>query len=142
MIPVEIITLLGSALVSGVMSIWSMSLKSKQEANKMMISSMKQEGAMYQAARENPSADASWTQRFIAVVGLLSVIVWPKVVPVIAPWVDVWVGWTQWNPGWLFVDGKEVFNWKQMNGLILTPLDTHLVSSIVGFYLGGSVTKR
>ena len=69
MIPVEIITLLGSALVSGTMSLWSMSIKNKQEENKMMISAMRAEGELYQAARDNKSPGVGWVQQFIAVVG-------------------------------------------------------------------------
>jgi hypothetical protein len=31
---------------------------------------------------------------------------------------------------------------KTFNGLIITPLDTHLMSAIVGLYFGGSLVKR
>jgi len=29
-----------------------------------------------------------------------------------------------------------------MTGMVITPLDTHLVSAIVGLYFGGSLVKK
>jgi hypothetical protein len=53
------------------------------------------------------------------------------------------VGWTEWTPGFLFItEGGEDTVWKTMKGLVLTPLDTHLVSAIVGLYFGASMVKN
>lgn len=142
MIPVEIITMLGSAIVGGVLSLMSANQKAKELQMTLMLSDRKSQQKGYREAREDKGKHVTWVRQFIAVVGILAVVVWPKFVPVIAPWVDVWVGWTQWNPGFLFIEGREMFTWKAMSGLVITPLDTHLVSSIVGFYLGGAVTRR
>jgi hypothetical protein len=35
-----------------------------------------------------------------------------------------------------------VVEWKQLKGLVITPLDTHLVSAIVGLYFGASIVKN
>lgn len=142
MIPVEIITMLGSAIVGGVLSLMSANQKAKELQMTFMLSDRQSQQKGYQEAREDKGKHVTWVRQFIAVVGIMAVIVWPKFVPVFAPWVNVWVGWTQWNPGFLFIEGREMFTWKAMNGLVITPLDTHLVSSIVGFYLGGAVTRR
>jgi hypothetical protein len=32
--------------------------------------------------------------------------------------------------------------WKPLEGLVITPLDTHVVSSIIGLYFGGSLVRR
>ena len=58
------------------------------------------------------------------------------------PDLDVYVGYTQFNPGFLFLEGKEVVEWKQLKGLVITPLDTHLLSAIVGLYFGASIVKN
>ena len=45
--------------------------------------------------------------------------------------------------GFLFlVDQKEVLMDKAFAGVIITPLDTHLMSAIVGLYFGGSLVKK
>ena len=36
-LPVEMITMLGSSILGGVMSIWSQSIKAKQEEQKMLL---------------------------------------------------------------------------------------------------------
>ena len=133
---------MGSAVVSGVLSLMAANQKDKRAQMDMMLGNMRMQGDLVQEARSDSSQRSGRIRGFIAIVGLLAVVVLPKVVPIIAPWMDVWVGWTQWNPGFLFIEGREVFTWKAMNGLVITPLDTHLVSSIIGFYLGGALTKR
>ena len=39
----------------------------------------------------------------------------------------------------LFTEGKEVLTWHVAKGFVITPLDTHLVSAIIGLYFGGSL---
>ena len=39
------------------------------------------------------------------------------------------------------VDDKEIMD-KAFAGVIITPLDTHLMSAIVGLYFGGSLVKK
>jgi hypothetical protein len=117
-------------------------MKAKEQQTNLMIKQMNAQGKMVKEAREYSNPKAEYVRGFIAIVGLLAVVVYPKLVPLVAPWMDVWVGWTSFNPGFLFLPGKEIFEWKAMNGIVITPLDTHLISSIIGFYLGGAVTKR
>jgi hypothetical protein len=73
----------------------------------------------------------------IALSAIFAIIVWPKFAPLLQ--VDVVVGWTEFHPGFLWMEGKDVVEWKAMTGLVLTPLDTHLVSAIAGLYFGGSL---
>jgi hypothetical protein len=45
-------------------------------------------------------------------------------------------------PGFLFFkEGREVFEWITFQGLVITQLDTNLVSAIIGMYFGGSLAK-
>jgi hypothetical protein len=71
-LPVEMVTMLGSSILGGVMSIWSQSIKAKQQEQKM----------------------------------------------------------------------KEVLMDRAFAGVVITPLDTHLMSAIVGLYFGGSLVNK
>ena len=65
--------------------------------------------------------------------------------PIAVFWPDVavTVGYTQWNPGFLFItEGTETVTWQSLKGLVLTPLDTHLLSAIIGMYFGASMVKN
>tara|TARA_R110002012_G_C11591672_1_gene606301 strand:+ start:381 stop:893 length:513 start_codon:yes stop_codon:yes gene_type:complete len=141
-IPMELMTMLGSSLLGGIMSIWGQSIKAKEANNKVMMAAMTKQAAIIDKARRYENPHFQWTRRIIALAAIGSVIVWPKVVAVYYPDVLVTVGWTQFNPGFLFFEGKELVKWQEMSGLIITPLDTHLVSAIVGLYFGGSLVKR
>ena len=141
-IPMELVTMLGSSLLGGIMSIWGQSIKAKEANNKVMMAAMTKQAAIIDKARRYENPHFQWTRRIIALAAIGSVIVWPKVVAVYYPDVLVTVGWTQFNPGFLFFEGKESVRWQEMSGLIITPLDTHLVSAIVGLYFGGSLVKK
>tara|TARA_R100001244_G_scaffold70822_2_gene57387 strand:- start:332 stop:769 length:438 start_codon:yes stop_codon:yes gene_type:complete len=141
-LPVELITMLGSSLLGGLMSIWGQSIKAKEANNKMMLSVMSKEADIIDKARRYDNPHFAWTRRLIALSAIGAVIVWPKVVAVFYPEIAVTVGWTEFKPGFLFFDGKEIFQWRQMTGMVITPLDTHLVSAIVGLYFGGSLVKK
>ena len=141
-LPVELITMLGSSLLGGVMSIWGQSIKAEEANNKMMMSVMSKEADIIDKARRYDNPHFAWTRRLIALSAIGAVIVWPKVVAVFYPDIAVTVGWTEFRPGFLFFDGKEILQWKQMTGMVITPLDTHLVSAIVGLYFGGSLVKK
>ena len=130
-LPVELITMLGSSVLGGVMSIWG-----------QMMAMMSKEADVIDKARRYENPHFAWTRRLIALSAIGAIIVWPKVIAVFYPDIAVTVGWTEFRPGFLFFDGKEIFQWKQMTGMVITPLDTHLVSAIVGLYFGGSLVKK
>ena len=141
--PFEIITMLGSTLLSSVLSIWSQSRKAKAEEQKLLITRGEFEMKAVQQAREVKDKGFAWTRRIIALTAIFAIVLLPKLVAVFAPDVDVTVGFTNWNPGfWFFRDGREVFEWITFQGLVITQLDTNLVSAIIGMYFGGSLVKR
>ena len=120
--PFEIITMLGSTLLSSLLSIWS----KKQSLDH----GLKDKGF-------------AWTRRIIALTAIFAIVLLPKLVAVLYPQVDVTVGYTNWMPGfWFFKEGREVFEWVTFQGLVITQLDTNLVSAIIGMYFGGSLVKR
>jgi hypothetical protein len=53
------------------------------------------------------------------------------------------VGYTEVHGGlfnWLF-GGDGTVQWQSATGFVITPLDTHIVSAIVGLYFGAGFTK-
>ena len=140
--PFEMITMLGSTVLGGVMSIWSQSIKAKQAEQKMLIQRAEVQQKGFKAAREYENVGFQWTRRIIALTAIFAIVVFPKVVAVFFPEISVTVGYTEFRPGFFFVPEKEVMAWKQMTGLVITPLDTNLVGAIVGMYFGGSLVKK
>jgi hypothetical protein len=141
-LPLELITMLGSGLLSGVMTLWGQSQKAKQDAFQRAIDGLSAQSEATDLARRYENKGFQVTRRIIALSAVFAVIVWPKVVAVFWPEVPVVVGYTEWNPGFLFFEGSEETTWQAVKGLVLTPLDTHLLSAIVGLYFGASMVKN
>jgi hypothetical protein len=144
-LPLELITMLGSTLLGGVMSIWGQSNKARQMQQEMLL----QRGSFNQnAVNEARSAGKNdkhfaWTRRLIALSAVFSIIVLPKLVAVWYPEVPVYVGYTEITGGFLsaIFGGGESIVWKYAEGFVITPLDTHIVSAIVGLYFGAGFAK-
>ena len=142
--PFEMITMLGSTVIGGVMSIWSQNIKAKQAEQKMLLARAEVQTAAFKEAREYENVGFQWTRRIIALTAIFAIIVLPKILPLVSPDAHVIVGYTEWKPGFLFFEGKDVMNWVPMahKGIVITPLDTNLVSAIIGLYFGGSLVKK
>ena len=141
-LPVEMITMLGSSLLGGFMSIWGQSIKAKQAEQKMLLARGKFQMAEIDKARRYENTGFQWTRRIIALSAVFAIIVWPKIVPVFFD-TSVWLTWTEFSRGFLFlIEKKEVVMDKEFFGVVITPLDTHLMSAIVGLYFGGSLVKK
>ena len=140
--PFEIITMLGSTLLGGLMSLWSQSIKAKQAQQAMLMERAKFQQKAVQSAREYENVGFQWTRRIIALTAIFAIVVLPKVVAVFYPEISVTVGYTEFRPGFMFFSEKEVLKWRALQGLVITPLDTNLVGAIVGMYFGGSLVKK
>ena len=141
--PFEIITMLGSTVLGGVMSVWAESRKAKQDNQKLLITRGEFEMKSRKAARHVKDKGFQWTRRIIALSSVFAIVILPKLVAVYYPSVDVTVGYTNFQPGfWFFKEGRDVFEWITFQGLVITQLDTNLVSAIIGMYFGGSLVKK
>ena len=141
-LPVEMITMLGSSLLGGFMSIWGQSIKAKQEEQKMLLARAETQMSFVEKARTYENKGFQWTRRIIALTAVFFIIAWPKLVPVLFD-TPVILTWTEFTQGFLFlIEKKEVLMDKEFLGLVITPLDTHLMSAIVGLYFGGSLVKK
>lgn len=143
MIPLELITMLGSSVLGGVLQIFSNWQKAKEKKEMATLAALNAKAAILKDAREYSNHGFSFTRRVIAISAVFAIIVWPKIVAVFWPEIATYVSWTEFHPGFLFLtDDREVITWKTVEGLAITPLDTHLVAAIVGLYFGGSLTRR
>ena len=136
--------MLASTLLGGFMSVWAESRKAKAEQQKLLIT----RGEFEMKARKQSldyglkAKGFAWTRRIIALTSVFAIVLLPKLVAVYYPDVSVTVGYTNWNPGFLFFrEGREIFEWVTFQGLVITQLDTNLVSAIIGMYFGGSLAK-
>jgi hypothetical protein len=141
-IPLELITMLGSSLMSALMTLWSKKMEADKQRTEMLIKVREQEAAAVDAARRFTNQGFMWTRRIVTILAVLAIVVWPKVVPVFWPEVMTIVGWTAWDPGFWIFEGREDTKFQYLNGLVITPLDTHLMSAIVGLYFGSSMVKN
>ena len=142
--PFEIITMLASTVLGGVMSIWAESRKAKAENEKLLITRGEFDMKARKQSLDHGLKDKgfAWTRRIIALTSVFAIVLLPKLVAVYYPDVDVTVGYTNWQPGILFIrQGREIFEWVTFQGLVITQLDTNLVSAIIGMYFGGSLAK-
>ena len=142
--PFEIITMLASTVLGGLMSVWAESRKAKAEQQKLLITRGEFEMKARKQSIEAGQADKgfAWTRRIIALTSIFAIVLFPKLVAVYYPDVAVTIGYTNWNPGFMFFrEGREVFEWITFEGLVITQLDTNLVSAIIGMYFGGSLAK-
>lgn len=141
-IPLELLSMGASAVLSGAMSLWAQHLKAKAQAHRQLIAQATLHDEIFTRAREfKGSKGFAFTRRIIALSTVAAVIILPKILPLFG--IDVTVGWTQIESGfWFWSDDETKVVWKTMSGLVLTPLDTHVVSSIIGMYFGASVVKN
>lgn len=143
--PFEIITMLGSTLLSSLLSVWAQSRKAKAEEQKLLITRGEFDMKTRKQALDHSLKDKgfAWTRRIIALTAIFAIVLLPKLVAVFYPSVDVTVGFTNWRPGFMFFrEGREIFEWVTFQGLVITQLDTNLVSAIIGMYFGGSLVKK
>ena len=142
--PFEMITMLGSTVLGGVMSIWSQSIKAKQAEQKLLIQRADVQMKGFKQAREYDNVGFQWTRRIIALTAVFAIVLFPKLLPLIDPEANVIVGYLEFKPGFLFLPEKEIMKWVTLssNSLVITPLDTNLVAAIIGLYFGGSLVKK
>ena len=141
-LPVEMLTMLGSSLLGGVMTIWGQRSKDKANQQKMLLARGKFQMDEVGKAREYDNKGFQWTRRIIALTAVFFIIAYPKLVPVFFD-TSVFLTWTEFTNGFFFlIEKKEIVMDKEFFGVVITPLDTHLMSAIIGLYFGGSLVKK
>lgn len=141
--PTELVTLLGSSLFGGIMRLAASAQESKRQERLLTIQALNAKMQHIEAARQFRGRGFQWTRRLIALTAVFFVVAFPKIVAVWMPETAVHVAYTQISEGfWFFSSDTEETRWLEMKGLVLTPLDTHLLSAVIGLYFGGSLANR
>ena len=134
-----------STVLGGILSIMAQKAKDKADEQKMLLQRAEFQSQQFDKARAVDDPFTKNTRRWIALIAVVSILVIPKLAPFINPDLTIYVGYTEevMQGWWIFASSTDMTQWKPMTGaLVITPLDTHVVSSIVGLYFGGSLVRR
>jgi hypothetical protein len=144
MIPFEVITMLGSSLFTGLLSIWSQKSKDAADQQKYLMQRAEINRASVEDARKDNSQYQSTTRRWMALLAVFFIICLPKIAVFLDPSVQVHLmyleqvkeGW------WIFGSIEEVTTFQGISGIVITTADTHFLAAISGFYFGSAATRR
>jgi len=144
MIPFEVITMLGSSLFTGLLSIWSQKSKDAADQQKYLMQRAEISRASVEDARKDNSQYQSTTRRWMALLAVFFIICLPKIAVFLDPSVQVHLmyleqvkeGW------WIFGSVEEVTTFQGISGIVITTADTHFLAAISGFYFGSAATRR
>ena len=143
MIPMELISMLGSTVLGGVMSIMAQKGQAEAERQKMLMARANFAAKQTDKARAVSDPHTKHTRRWIALMCVFSIIVIPIVAPIFT---DVTVAYqiiTEMESGWwIFGSSYETSVWKEGNTIFITSLQSHTIFSIIGLYFGGSLTRK
>ncbi len=141
-VPLELVTLLGSSFLGGAMKIWSKSIEARRLERTYLLQALSARADIIGRARRYENKGFQWTRRTIALMAVFFIIAFPKLVAVFMPETAVFFGYAEMSRGFWFLgtEGEKIV-WEQMRGLVITPLDTHLLAAIVGLYFGGSLAN-
>lgn len=143
MIPLELITFIGSTLIGGVLSLLSMKSKAKSDREAATLKALNASAEITKDAREHSDKGFLITRRFIAISCTLAIVVLPLVVPFFTTGIPVMFGYTELNPGfWPFTSDIQEIIWRSVDqGIMITPFHTHMMSAITGMYFGTSLKR-
>jgi hypothetical protein len=139
----EMISLVGGGIFGAFLKLWSQASQDRQERflasmqiNKMNLEAIKN-------AREYQDSGFSWTRRIIAVSCIFTIVILPKILVAFFPDIGIWVSSEILEDGFLFFsEDKTITQWNHLRGFVITPVDTMIVSAVIGVYFGASVVKR
>jgi|TARA_R110000787_G_scaffold243760_1_gene349740 hypothetical protein len=143
-IPMELLSMGASTVLGGVLGIMAQNSKDKADQQNMLMARADFQSKQFDKARNVQDPFTKNTRRWIALMCVMAIIVLPKLAPFIDPSLNIYVGYTEVVSSgfWIFSSSADMTLWKPLDGLVITPLDTHVVSSIIGLYFGGSLVRR
>ena len=141
-LPTELISLLGSSLFGSTMRLISFSVLAKHRERLLALHKKNLLEVSVNNARNTPHYTLQLTRRIIALMAVFFVIVFPKIMALIHPDIPIAIGYSQLTKGFLFFSSSyDQIHWVQLKGLVITPLDTHLLSAIIGLYFGSALVE-
>jgi|TARA_R110001592_G_scaffold13613_3_gene62286 hypothetical protein len=143
MIPMELMSMLGSTVLGGVMSIVAQRGQAEQEKQKMLMQRAGFAAKQTDKARDVKDAHTKHTRRWIALMCVFSIIVVPIMAPIFTDVNVIYQIVSEVDSGWwIFGSSYETSVWKEGNSIFITSLQSHTIFSIIGLYFGGSLTRK
>ena len=143
MIPMELISMLGSTVLGGVMSIMAQKGQAEQERQKMLMQRADFAAKQTDKARAVSDPHTKHTRRWIALMCVFSIIVVPIIAPIFTDVNVIYQIVTEADSGWwIFGSSYETSVWKEGNSIFITNLQSHTIFSIIGLYFGGALTRK
>ena len=143
MIPMELISMLGSTVLGGVMSIMAQKSQAEAAREKMLMARADFAAKQTDKAREIKDPHTKHTRRWIALMCVFSIIVVPIIAPIFTDVTVIYQVVTEQSSGWwIFGSSFETTVWKEGTGIFITSLQSHTIFSIIGLYFGGSLTRK
>lgn len=146
MIPMEVITFLGSTILGGAMRLIGTIQESKRQERLLTIKALSAKADAVQQAREDKDPKVANVRSITAIMITFSVILLPKLAAIWAAWTGVYlpimVSYTQTQLKWFGLKAVDTVVWQESLGVMITPLDTHAWAAVGGFFFGAYVTNR
>lgn len=141
-LPLEAITMMGSTVLGGVMTMWGQAAKDKQDQFEMMMKRNGQIEEGVQNARQMQNPNAAWIRRFIVVVSLLGGLGIVFLAPLLGHSTFVPVEVTE-GFKFLFLDFQNtVTEYKELYGFVTPDWLPFAITNIIGFYFGSAAMQR
>ena len=141
-LPTEVVSMVGSTILGGVMTMWSQAAKDKQDQFKMMMQQNKQIEDSIQSARDNKDPFSAWTRRIIALTMIFGSLAIIFAAPLMETVTNVPVE-RQEGFKFLFFDFTHtVTEYVQLKGFVVPEWLHIVVLNIVGFYFGSAAMQR
>lgn len=151
MISTGLISFLASTVISAVIKIWAAKTDNHLRLREAELKAMNARAQITKDAREYKNTGFQWTRRFIVAVCVLSIIALPMWAPLyysimypveIATLGEtplaIHFGYDVVTQGfWPFWGSETVTEWKEFDGIVVTPFHIEIMSSIMGLYFGG-----
>ena len=142
MIPLEVVTMLGSTVGGAVMKMWAQSSADKAELNKRLIGNFKQGEASKESARAFQNPNANWIRRFL-VISFMAMAVYILIAPVLFNTTTQVPVITTEGFKLLFLDfTREVTRWVELKGIVTPEWLSHAIMAVCGLYFGQSICQR
>lgn len=117
-------------------------LANRQEIRKHELELMSAQQNLIHEGRQTIRSKISngWfsvTSSILAILAFFSIILLPKLIAIFYPEVGVSLAYFDTDKGFLFFTSDLTqMHFKQLTGLVITPMDTNLIAAIAGLYFG------
>jgi hypothetical protein len=139
----EVMNLLGSSLLGGIMQVIGSKAKAQQEQMKMLM--MKGEFAEKSRDKVRSMGDPNFfamTRRIIALTCIFSIILLPMLAGIFEVPIYIQVENHTGSDWFLFSSESTMNEWKEIRGIPFLEMHKNVVISIIGLYMGSSISKN